>query len=807
MQFLSTCFLALLSFNLFSQNIIGIISNQETGEPVTGANVVLKGTYSGTFTDENGQFELSYLSKSGQVTLLISHLNYETTERTVSANTDSEITISLTPKDVLADEVIVSATRANRNTATTYTELSREEIEKQNFGQDIPFLLDQTTNLITTSDAGAGVGYTGLRIRGSDQSRINVTINGIPYNDPESQGVFWVNLPDFASSVDNIQIQRGVGTSTNGAGAFGGTINVQTTKLNIKPYGELNGTYGSFNTWRAGVKFGSGLIKDKFTFDGRLSKISSDGYIDRATSDLKSYFLSGGYYGKKTILRLNVFSGVETTYQAWWGVPEHLLKSNPTYNYYNYDNEIDRYQQDHYQAIFSQTAGKKWLINSALHYTRGRGYFEQYKGPEYNNDDGFNSKQSFSDYGLENLVIGNDTISETSLIRRRWLDNHFYGLTFSSIYDYRKLNITMGGAWNQYDGDHYGEIIWAEFASNSEKEHRYYDNTGLKNDFNIFAKASYTIFGKLNLFADIQFRRVDYKIDGIDNDQRILSVDEHLNFFNPKFGLSYTANNHHELYASFSIGNREPTRNDYIDVPAGMIPEPEMLRNLETGYRFKKPKNILNLNYYLMHYKDQLVLTGELNDVGSPVRTNVDKSYRTGIEASNQLALFSKLFWDVNFAYSINRIKHFDEVIYVYDGNYSLVEELVNHYENTDISFSPSIVASSALTYKPVEKLGLSFISKYVGEQYLDNTSSDDRKIDDYFISSFRFHYTLTDVFFREIMLALSVNNIFNAKYEANGYTFSEVYADDMSNRSRADYNYYYPQAGTHILAGITLKF
>jgi len=813
-------FLALLTGivgTAISQTAIsGVVINEENNETVAEASVLIKGTFTGTTTDADGRFQLQ--SKRDSVTLVISHLSFENKEVTVAGQT--ELTISLKPKSFLADEVIVSSTRADKNAAATYEEVSQEEIAKQNLAQDIPYLIDQTPSIIVASDAGAGVGYTNLRIRGTNQSRINVTINGIPYNDPESQEVYWVDLPDFASSVDNIQIQRGVGTSTNGAGAFGGTINIQTSKLQREPYGELSGSYGYFNTWKSTARFGTGLIKNKFTFDGRLSQIKSDGYIDRATSDLKSFFLSGGYYGMKTILRMNVFQGLEKTYQAWWGVPGGTLDSNGnyqqgavdtdrTYNYYNYPDEVDHYRQDHYQLLFSRQAGNHWTVNTALHYTHGKGYYEQYRGPEYNYDLNFgaNSKDEFSEYGLNNLVIGDSIITEISLIRRRWLDNHFYGLTFSALYQKDQLGLTLGGAANRYNGNHFGKIIWAEFAHDIPKDYQYYDSDGNKNDANVFVKADYQPMKKLNVFVDLQYRYVSHEIAGTDNALRFLSISKKHHFFNPKAGLSYRLNFAHEMYASISIGNREPARSDYTEAPEDRLPRPERLRDLEIGYRFIKAKNLLSMNYYFMHYKDQLVLTGEVNDVGSLIKTNVDKSYRTGIEIMNSFKPVEKFRWHVNFTYSINKIKDFTEVLYVYDADYNFLGDTTIHYSNTEISYSPSLIAGSTLSVFPVKDFEISLISKYVSEQFLDNTGSDKRSMDAYFVNNLRINYTLKEKFFGEIQFTLLLNNILNTMYESNGYTFGAFYEDEVGNRSRVDYNYYFPQAGFNVMGGVTVRF
>jgi len=801
----------------FTQNVMaqisfsGKITDATSGEPVPAATIQLENTFIGTVSDFNGNFTLNRIREADTVYLLLSHLSYETQRVAVSATQNAEaLQFALQAKSILSNEVVVSAIRADKSTPTTFTTVTQEEISKNNLGQDLPWLLDQTPSIVTTSDAGAGVGYTSMRIRGSDQTRINVTVNGIPLNDPESQGVFWVNMPDFASSIDNVQIQRGVGTSTNGAAAFGATVDLQTAQRNDSAYAELNNSYGSFNTWKHTLKAGTGLIKNKFAFDARLSRITSDGYVDRATSDLKSFFVSGAYYGKTTIVRANVFSGVEKTYQAWWGVPQDLLQTNRTYNYYNYPNETDNYQQDHYQLFVSQEITKKLLLNAAGHYTYGRGYYEQYRGPEYNNDLGFNSTQRFSAYGLENVIIGNDTITRTSLIRQRWLDNHFYGMTYSLKYDnLKKWNLTVGGAWNVYDGAHFGEIIWAQYASNGAMGHRFYDNKGLKKDRNMYAKWNYFPVKKIGLFLDVQYRNVDYSVVGTEIGQATLDVDVQYHFFNPKAGLSYKINQRNNLYASFAIGNREPVRRDFIDNPLNQDPQHETLRNLETGYQFASQKFSFVANYFLMHYKNQLVLTGELNDVGAFVRTNVPVSYRIGIELQAQWKIHRKFWWSANFTYSENKIKEFTEYLYVYDENYSVVDIEETILKNRDIALSPRFIGGSIFTYMPVKNIELAFITKYVGKQFLDNTQNEERQLNAYVVNNFRVVYRFVPKknWMDEINFHLLLNNIFNTLYENNGYTLSEAYLNSDQSRSRVDYNYYYPQAGFNFMLGVGLKF
>lgn len=792
--------------------ISGRVTDAADQELLAGVHVVLQNTYKGSFSYADGRYTLTDL-KPGKYVLEVSFVGYEKRIQPVELTQSLTLDFALNRATILADEVIVQATRAPENSPTTFTSISTEEIRKKNFGQDLPFLLNQTPSVVVTSDAGAGVGYTGIRIRGSDPTRINATINGIPYNDAESQGTFWVNMPDFASSVDNIQIQRGVGTSTNGAGAFGASLNIQTNTLRQEPYAEVNNSVGSFNTWRHTVKVGSGLIDGKWSFNGRLSKISSDGYIDRANADLRSYFISGGYHGKSTLVKLNVFSGKEITYQAWYGTPEsrirndrqgmldyidrnglseaeaaNLLNSGRRYNYYTYDNQVDNYQQDHYQLILSQELNKYWNLNGALHLTRGKGYYEEYR-PD--ND--------FASYNLPEVIIGDSVISSTDLIRRRWLDNYFYGFTYSANYNsLGRLSGTLGGGWNNYEGKHFGEIIWARFAGNTNIRERYYDNDAQKTDFNIYAKANYRITDQINAYIDLQYRRIGYSFLGFDNNLSNVQQEAELHFFNPKAGITYQLSNESNVYVSYSVGNREPTRDDYTQSTPQSRPKHETLRNVEAGYR-KGSKNLTwGINYYLMDYKNQLVLTGQINDVGEYNRTNIPRSYRTGIELDMAAKLLPALQWSGNATFSSNKVRNYNEFI----DNYDLGEQTLVTYSSTDIAFSPNVVAASTFSYNPVKNLGLHFVSKYVGSQYLDNTSNDARKLDAFIVNDVRINYTLQTKFIKEIGLNLLVNNIFNELYEPNGYTYSYIYDDRVVTE-----NFYYPQAGLHFLASVNLKF
>ena len=700
------------------------------------------------------------------------------------------------------EQVNINALRASENTPVTFTNISKNKIEEQNLGQDIPYLLSNTPSIVTTSDAGSGIGYTGFRLRGTDQTRINVTINGVPLNDPESQGVWWVNMPDFATSIENIQIQRGVGTSTNGAASFGASINLKTNVLRTKAYAKTNNSFGSFRTLKNNIEFGTGLINNKFSFDGRLSRISSDGYIDRATSDLKSFYISGGYYGNNNVLKAIVFSGKEKTYQAWNGVPLNFLEDTDlrTYNSYTYENEIDNYGQTHYQLHFNKQLNSKTNYNIALHYTKGAGYYEQFK-----------SDESLSDYGLSNIIIGSDTIKETDLIRRKWLDNDFYGTIFSLNKTINKVKLTLGGGWNKYFGRHFGEIIWAEFASNSEIREKYYNNDASKKDFNIYAKFDFKIDENFNLFIDLQNRQVNYSFMGYDENLYNIKQSEKFNFFNPKLGLFYNLNKNKSAYASFAIANKEPNRNDFVESSINSRPKHETLYDTEIGYNLNYDNFNISLNSYYMIYKDQLVLTGEINDVGAYTRTNIDYSERKGIEIEIHYKLNEKLIFSGNATISKNKISNFTEFIDNWD---TWGQEKID-YEDTDISFSPNLIWSSMIDYKITENLNIQFISKYVGEQFIDNTSSDDRKLDSYLTHNKRIIYDLNSKIFETFRITLQLNNILNKNYTNNAWvyrfitnSFDPTQTDPYINKNKEgsyDMAGYFPQAGRNFLIGISI--
>lgn len=767
--------------------ISGKIVDTEGNKPLAGANVVLVNAVRGTQSNAQGVFTLKNVKK-GTYTLKVSFVGYEKKIQVIDLQEDVSFRIELNKSTFAADEVVVSATRANAKSAIAFTDVSKEDIQKQNLGQDIPQLLNFTPSLVSTSDAGAGVGYTGVRIRGTDATRINVTINGIPLNDAESQGTYWVNTPDLASSVSSIQVQRGVGTSTNGAGAFGASINISTNEFRKQAYAEVNTAYGSFNTLKNTVLVGSGLVNNKFTFDARLSKVTSDGYVDRASSDLKSFYLSGAYFGKKSFVRLNVFSGKEKTYQSWYGVPENLVPTNRTYNYYTYPNQTDNYQQDHYQLLSSHTLSNAWTFNLNFHYTYGRGYYEEFKG-----------KATLADYGLPNIVLKDTTLTTTDLVRRKWLDNDFYGTTFSFNYQgNKKLTANFGGALNEYDGRNYGEIIWAQYASTGNIGDRYYNGNSKKVDFNLYGKVFYQFTEKVNAFADLQIRTIEYEIKGTDDNRFNIGQKVDYQFFNPKFGLSYQVSSSTSAYASYSVGNKEPSRSDFVD-NVGKSPKSEKLNDFELGYKTQKGKTAFALNGYFMNYNNQLVLTGKLNDVGTPIRVNVPESYRLGIEVEAGVQLNKALKINANATLSENKIRNFTESVYNYDTE---SEALLPTLSKTDIAFSPNVIVGSQILYTPLKGLELGLLSKYVGKQYMDNTSNENRKLNAYFTNDIRAIYTVKGKTLREVNFSLLVNNLFNTLYESNGYTYTYITGGTSYTE-----NYYYPQAGTNVMAGISLKF
>jgi len=821
-------FFAFYCFNFFSQTKIFGTVTDESGLSVPGVKVSISGeNYNAgeyfTRTNSNGEYDwtLREMTESEIITATFEKIGFAPYFIRLT-RTDAAIRrdVQLKRDTKLLEEFQVMGTRVTDLSACNIKVKKINLLEKNNFGKDLPFLLESTPSVVTTSDAGTGVGYTGIRIRGVDASRINVTINGIPVNDPESHDVYWVNMPDLTSSINNIEIQRGIGTSTNGAASFGANLNIKTDDISTNSYGVLDNAYGSFNTLKNTIKAGTGLINGKFSMDVRLSQILSDGYIDRASSNLKSYFLSGAYVGKKSVVKAVAFSGKEITYQSWYGTPEsrisgnvadmnayadrnylsdeerqNLLNSGRSYNYYTYGNQVDNYQQDNYQLHFTHRFNPKLVLNVAGHYTKGRGYYEEYR----KGDD-------LSSYGLDTVFAGNDTITQSDLIRRRWLDNDFIGSVYSLTYSAKNLQLIFGGSANTYFGRHFGEVIWSRFASNGELGDRYYNESGQKSEFSNYLKGSYK-WKKFNFLGDLQYRHINYSFLGIDQVSGVLKDVQQtvtFDFFNPKAQISYVLSEgqyNQNVHVSYGLGHREPVRKDFRESTPTSRPKAEVMRDLELGYVLSGKKLNFITNIYFMDYTNQLILTGQINDVGSYTRTNVKDSYRAGIEFSGRYRILSVLSADAGITLSRNKIKQFDEYVDVYlDTDPYYTQQVIEH-KNTDLAFSPTLNAFAGLNYS-YKGLNLGWTTKYVGRQFLDNTSDVNRSINPFTFSNLLASYTLELKALKEITFGLQVNNIFNTLYENNGYTFSYIYAGQMTTE-----NFYYPQAGRNFMVRILVKF
>ena len=687
------------------------------------------------------------------------------------------------------DEVIVKGIRAKFSSPISYSNIYKEKLKNKNLGQDLPIFLNFLPSVVTTSDAGAGIGYTGIRVRGVSPQSTNITINGIPFNDPESMGTFWVNLPDFTSSVQSLQLQRGIGTSTNGSGAFGASINISTENISQTPYAEISSSFGSFNTRKNTIKFSTGKINDVFEFSGRFSKIDSDGYVDRAFSDLKSYFIQGTYLKGSTLIKAISFAGHEKTYQSWYGLTMDQLKENRRQNPYTYENEIDNYKQDHYQLHWNEKINNFWSFNLGLNYTYGRGYFEQFR-----EDDNIDT------YGG---IVSSDTNSNgektdtTDLIRRRWLDNDFYVFNSSLNFVKNKIDLTISSSYSSYVGNHFGEVIWARnFSSNGKIRDRYYEGLGEKKDLSFFTKLLYSIDEKIEFYSDLQYRNVKYNTSGTTSDLVNMVIDKSYGFFNPKIGLSYKLNPNSLLYVSYARANREPNRTDYESNPDI---QPERLNDIEFGWRLRNKKMSLNLNSYFMLYDEQLILTGEIDDVGNPIRTNSGSSYRIGLEIENRINISELFSFETNLTLSSNKNKNI----------FSMVDGALYNYGKTNISFSPSFVGSNAIIYQPSEKIILSLLSKFVGKQYMGNTDQPNSILESYFVNDLNITYSLQpEKIFQSITINFLINNIFNKEYISNGYYYT--YDDTWSFPGQIktlDGAGYYPQATRNFLAGLVFEF
>jgi iron complex outermembrane receptor protein len=804
----------------FSQQRIHGVIEDRTGAFIQAAQVSVLNTNILVNSDAKGRFEITQLAISdSSYTIIVEKPGFLQQAMTISAKSTLEVKVLLFKSMKTLEDVQVNTTRLTDFNTSQILIRKINPLERKNFGQDIPVLLEATPSLVTTSDAGAGVGYTGIRIRGVDATRINVTINGIPVNDPESHAVYWVNMPDLASSIENIQIQRGVGSSTNGAASFGASLNIKTQDISEKPFGSIDQSFGSFGTHKTTVKAGTGILNKHFSLETRMSSIQSDGYLDRASSDLKSYFLSAAYIGKKSVLKAVVFSGKEITYQAWYGTPEsrvngdtaemnayadrnglsstdreNLLNAGRTYNFYTYKNEVDNYQQDNYQLHFTHTFNDKLILNLAGHYTYGRGYYEQYRKVE-----------NLADYGLNPVIIGSDTIQQTDLIRRLWLDNDFVGAVYGITYKpTTHLDFVLGGSANTYFGRHFGEIVWGQFASNSEIYQRYYSNDSRKSEVSSYVKAVYKR-DRFDVYTDLQFRHVDYSfigkelVNGIPVD---VTQAVQFNFFNPKVGGSYKLNSNQTVFLNAGISHREPVRADFVESTAQNRPTFETLQDVEFGHQMNTSRMSLTTNVYFMNYHNQLLLTGKINDVGAYIHSNVAKSYRLGVEVYGSYRFDKKLKLTGGITLSRNKIAEFNEYIDTYLDTVPYYTQQVITHTNTEMSFSPNITGNIGLDWMPIENFNIAWMTKLVGRQYLDNTGNINRSIDPFNFSNIQFNYSIFDKFCKEIQFGLMVNNALNQLYSNNGYTFSYAYGGQTTTE-----NFYYPQAGRNFMVRVLLKF
>lgn len=794
MKYLSGMILALFITVLsYSQAPVEGIVTDSRNQAIGGVTVTLtsKGYKQTILSTEAGGF--SFTAPAGSYELILEATGKKMIRRPLTIPVSGLQRFQMEDLSFLLEPLEVRSIRASDRAPFTKTNISKAEISKINLGQDLPLLLNQTPSVIVASDAGNGVGYTSMRIRGSDVTRINVTLNGIPYNDAESQGSFFVDLPDLASSANSIQIQRGVGTSTNGAGSFGATVNITTNEYNEKAYAESNNSFGSFNTWKNTIKAGSGLINGHFTVDARLSRLKSDGYIDRASSDLKALYLSSAYLSDNTTIRFNLITGTERTYQAWFGVPEALLHTDRTNNAAGtekagepYDNQTDNYQQDHYQLFLNQNLGKSWSLNVASFLSRGKGYYEEYK-----------AWQALADYGLPSFPVGNAVVDSTDLVRDRWLDNYYYGQTFSVQSRTAADEFTVGGSWTIYDGGHYGEVIWAQ--AGAPKNHRYYDLDAKKTDLNIYTKWLHQLDNNWSIFGDVQYKHVIYNMYGFQGSPSLI-VKRNFNFVNPKAGISYRKNNWN-AYVSYAMANKEPNRDDF-EAAQQQQPRKETLHDFELGAEEKNNKYSWSATGYYMLYKDQLVQTGARNDVGAYTRINVPNSYRLGIELQGSVNINRWLNIQGNASFSRNKVKAFTNYLTIYDDNYNHLGEEGTDYKNTDISFSPSIVAGGSINISPLKQLELSLPAKYVGKQYMDNTQSNERRIRDYYVQDVRAIYTIKNFLFQEWNITGYVNNLFNRKYEATGAAYPGISAGYGPYND----NYYTTMAGTNFMVAVNVR-
>jgi iron complex outermembrane receptor protein len=784
------------------------------GDAMPGASIVLVETSVGTIADAQGNFVIHNI-KPGNYHVKISFIGCNSFETYISLTSNQKLDATLAPLSVIADEIVVNAYRADSKTPVAHTDIKASDYKNRNLGSDITYLMQMSPSIVTSSDAGQGVGYTSIRVRGTDANRINVTINGMPLNDAESSGVYWVDLPDFASSVDNIQVQRGVGTSTNGAGAFGASFNFQTQSFQDKPYAEINSAAGSFKTFKNTVMLGTGLLENHFNFETRLSSITSDGYIDRANSNLQSYYVAGGYHNDQTSVRIMTFGGKEKTYQAWNGVPMVRLKndtlgmldylansgltskqdsinmfsSGRTYNAYWYPNQTDNYQQNHYQLLFNQKINKNLSTSLTLHYTHGEGYYEELQ----------------EDASLPKYLISNANVASSDLITQKWLNNDFYGAVASATYSTNKLKTTLGGGYSYYYGHHYGYVIWSKSAVLDNNKHEWYRATGKKTDWNGFIRTEYTPFEQLTLYADLQERGIQHDMNGFNDKRKYITQNHSFNFFNPKVGATFSFTSNMQAFISWGRSHREPNRNNYVDADSGRWPTAERLDDIEAGFRAAGEWWKVELNGYYMYYDNQLVLTGAINDTGDAIMTNVKDSYREGLELSGVLKPVQWFELNANVTVSQNKIKNFTE--YVDNWGNSGPAQYEKNIGKSDLSFSPNLIWNSRLKFMPLENFTIEGLIRHVGKQYIDNSSSDARKLDAYTVSDLVLTYKLLPRFMKELSLSLMVNNLFNTDYISNAWVYR--YYTDGTNSQPVEkaLDGYFPQAFRNYMIGLSLKF
>ncbi len=784
-------------FAVAQVRVSGVVLD-EAQRPLFGANVVLGDEQAfGGSTDVDGRFGFGG-ARVGAHRLRISHVGFVPVDTLIDLSASSaEHRFILLARKVDLRAAEVTALRAGDRAPFAKTLVTRDAMDRINTGIDLPFLLELQPSVVSTSDAGTGIGYTYMRIRGSDATRTNITVNGVPFNDPESQGAFLVNMPDLASSAEDIEIQRGVGASTNGPAAFGASVNVRTTAVRREPWALLSATGGSFNTQRFSASAGTGLIEERFSFDMRLSSITSDGYIDRASADLKSYFMQGAWIGKGRSLRFITFRGKEVTYQAWGGVPRDLLATDRTYNGYTYDNEVDNYDQTHYQLIFDQQLGANATLNVTGYRILGQGYFEQ-----------FREGDELFTYGVAPAVINGDTVTTTDLVRRRWLDNVLTGVNINTEIKTGAHRLVIGGSFNEAKGAHFGEVIWARFAGDTDIRDRYYDNDASKSDASAFAKLTYAVNGKVDLYGDVQVRRVQHTLLGFNNELENITQRAEFTFFNPKAGLLWRVREGGKAYASFAVANREPNREDLQETTPDSRPNSERLLDYELGYEQRAGRFSAGINLYYMDYTDQLVLTGELNDVGAALRTNVRSSYRAGAELMLAAQLTKRLLWRANATLSTNKVRGFTEFIDAYDADFNWIGQAETNYSTADLPFSPNAIASSELVMRLWDKPSkgraeLTLVTKYVGRQFLDNTSSTERMLDAYLVNDVRANITLLGLKgAKSIDFNLTVRNVLSTLYESNGWVYSYV----LDGGRQQDVGLF-PQAPINVLGGVSVRF